>query len=1129
MSQSVIGALRVNLGLDSAKFSKGASEADRALSKMKLQFAAVAGAAAAFGAALATAALAGANQIDAAAKAARRLDSSIGGFRALELSAGEAGVSLSGLTNDIQTMNRELASVGTSGNGKRALEALGLELADLQGIDADEKLAVIADRVKALGLSSGKTTAILRDLGVRNREMALLVLQGGDAIRDARADIRAYGLEVSKVDAGAIETANDQIGRLGLISQYAGQQLAIALVPSLGAMAQAMTDSLKEGGLLRAMIDGFTQNLGTLAGVVTVAVTAFGVRYVGALVLAKVATFSLGGALVALRGALLSSGIGAVVVAAGVLVGKFIDLSGSVGGFGVAMNLLKDVAAEVWSRIVLAFDAAGFQMEAGWLRTKADAVDALAGIVEFTLETNNKIIGAFVGAFKAVTTAWNALPAAFKRIGAEAINGLITMIGNGIGGVLEPLNAIITKFGGTAIAPPDLSAWKVEVGDAVDIAGQAGAAFSDAFNTQYIDVGMATGAMREMSGELRATGELASGVGEALKAGVVAPLASVGVLTDSVAAARAEAERTSDAGRDLNEVLDETAAAGGKAGKGIDKASKALTEAEKEAKRLREEMQRPLVTAIGGVADAFGDFMARGFKDFKGFVGSILGGFQQMLSQMISLAARNRIMLSMGMTGGGAGAAAAGVPGVGQVGGMFGGAGGGGGLLGGLGGLGSALTGGFMNSVGSLFSSGVGGMFGSIGAQVGTAFATGTGTAIAGAIGAIAAPVLAVAAVFSFFKKKVTELDAGLRITVDGMDALVETFKTIETKKYWGLSKKVSTSYKEAADDVAAPLQAAIGDIAKSVMDMGSFIGFDADNIDLASFRFKISTKGKTEEEIRTAITEEMGRLSDVFADAMVGSFDEIITTTSNIFGGTALSGLFGKLFNRTTTETISHVNEKFEALKRVGEGSFDALQRIVSSLQAVNPMMDALGLQLYDLSLVGGDAASSFVDLFGSLQDFGTITGAYYQEFYTAQERTAKATQRLTEQLSDLGINALPASRAAFRALVDEADSLGDSELVAALIKLSPAFADITAASDALSASLANNTLFKTKADQIYAQTAGGYRASLEDIRTAAGDDVTTLLREVVRAIREGDQSNARLTNRLFNQARRAELEPGT
>ncbi|WP_191610392.1 hypothetical protein [Pseudosulfitobacter pseudonitzschiae] len=66
-----------------------------------------------------------------------------------------------------------------------------------------------------------------------------------------------------------------------------------------------------------------------------------------------------------------------------------------------------------------------------------------------------------------------------------------------------------------------------------------------------------------------------------------------------------------------------------------------------------------------------------------------------------------------------------------------------------------------------------------------------------------------------------------------------------------------------------------------------------------------------------------------------------------------------------------------------------------------------------------------------------------------------------------------------------------------------------------------------KTKADEIYARTAGGYLASIEDIQTAAGSEMTDLLREVVRAIREGDVNSARLTNQLFNLQRRATLEP--
>ncbi|MCF4115728.1 hypothetical protein JMK10_02615 [Rhodovulum sulfidophilum] len=49
MSQSVIGALRVNLGLDSAKFERGAKRVKDPLRVMRSQFRAVAAAASAMG------------------------------------------------------------------------------------------------------------------------------------------------------------------------------------------------------------------------------------------------------------------------------------------------------------------------------------------------------------------------------------------------------------------------------------------------------------------------------------------------------------------------------------------------------------------------------------------------------------------------------------------------------------------------------------------------------------------------------------------------------------------------------------------------------------------------------------------------------------------------------------------------------------------------------------------------------------------------------------------------------------------------------------------------------------------------------------------------------------------------
>ncbi len=382
MTQSTIGKLRVVLGLDNSEFQRGVKGVGPHIATLRNQFLAVAGAAAALGAGLSTMALRGMRSIDDTAKAARRLDASIGGYRALEMAADDAGVSLSALANDVQTMNRELANIGTSGNAERALDKLGMTAEEISGLDVDEKIAVMADRVKALGLTSGETTAILRDLGVRNREMSLLMIQGGDAIRAARKDVDDYGLAISKVDASRIETAKDQIAGLADIGQYAAEQLALALVPAMGRLAEAMTDSLREGGALRIVIDGLVQNLERLGVYVSVAVSGFGIRYVRALVVARLATLSLSGALKFLTAAIIRTGIGALIIGAGELVYQFSRLVSGAGGFGTALSLLKDVAVEVWDHIKLGGEAMGAGLKSIANGVQGAFLDAFAWIAE---------------------------------------------------------------------------------------------------------------------------------------------------------------------------------------------------------------------------------------------------------------------------------------------------------------------------------------------------------------------------------------------------------------------------------------------------------------------------------------------------------------------------------------------------------------------------------------------------------------------------------------------------------------------------------------------------------------------------------------------------------------------------
>lgn len=350
MASSVIGALRVNLGLDSAQFSRGMTDAQKRLKVARAQFLAVAGAAAAFGTALTAAAIKGARDIDRLATTARSLDATVASMQSLQIAASEVG--LEGLDGALVRLNRRLGAAEFGGGAAAVtVRALNLDLKALSEMDADERVAHLADALKDSGMSMQQVARHAQNLGFEQAQAAEFFAQGGDAIRAARARLDEYGLSVSQIDAKKVSDAAGQLGDLGLISQYVTQRLAIELVPALGAMAQAMTDSLKAGGLLRAMIDGLVVSLGPVSRAVASLTVFMGARYVAALVAARLATMTLSGALVFLRGAIIRTGFGALIVAAGELVYWFGKLVKAAGGFGNAIEMVGDLFVAVWNGI----------------------------------------------------------------------------------------------------------------------------------------------------------------------------------------------------------------------------------------------------------------------------------------------------------------------------------------------------------------------------------------------------------------------------------------------------------------------------------------------------------------------------------------------------------------------------------------------------------------------------------------------------------------------------------------------------------------------------------------------------------------------------------------------------------
>lgn len=364
--QAVIGALRANMSLDTGRFDRGIDRTKKKTDGIRLAFDSFRTAGKRLGNALTQIGFQyigfltikdafnrlmrqGSGEIDAMAKAARRLDGSIGGIRALELAASEAGVSASNLADEFSKMERALVS--GSAESQKAMRRLGLSIQDLDGKDIDARIALIADRIHGLGLSSAETSHMLRQLGIMNQDMALLMRQGGDAIREARKDIIDYRAELSQVDVAAVEKGRDQISRLGYVIKSVTQEVVGQTVPRFGQLAQVITDSMREGGNLRMVMDQLLRSLDRLAVIVAVTATLFTVKYVGAMVIARIATLNFAAAVATLGRALRLIGISALVIGLSELVLQFIRLREAVGDTAEVISLLQKVWAEVVERM----------------------------------------------------------------------------------------------------------------------------------------------------------------------------------------------------------------------------------------------------------------------------------------------------------------------------------------------------------------------------------------------------------------------------------------------------------------------------------------------------------------------------------------------------------------------------------------------------------------------------------------------------------------------------------------------------------------------------------------------------------------------------------------------------------
>ncbi|MGP3699188.1 tail tape measure protein [Rhodobacter sp. NSM] len=1016
MSASVIGALRVNLGLDSAQFQAGLKKAQSSLGDAAKAFGALSAIGATVGAAMAAIVAPtarAANEVSRLSQVANTTPQTLQRWSAASKTVGIEQEKLADILKDVNDKVGDFLSTG-GGEMKDFFEKIaprvGVTADQFRKLSGPQALQLYVSSLERAGVSQAQMTFYME--AIANDATLLLPLLRNNGAEMERLGAAAAGLGVILSDdaVAALRDAHLALGQMSTAIQGARDRMAAELAPAVEAMAVAFTNSMREGGALRTVLDGLGSVIGALAdqtgriaSYLGTAAVAGAIAFRGAIYAAATATWGFVSALVATRAALIRTGLGIAVVAVGELVYQMTRAVEATGSVGRAFQWMGNIAV-----------AAAYKFEAAFLRA----------------------INTVLGSFAEMT--WSI---------AEELNKLFQT--DMFSGVLWP-----PRGASRNTITMDLE----NAADAADAAAAAAQAAADAL-VNVEDA--ADGAAPSVAGLGEGVSDLGDSAGGARKK-----------LSELVNAAKEWKERLKTPVEKYREEI-------GKLGELLKKGLLNSDEYQRAIGELNKELGDG-IPLINDVATAWGDFVTGGFKDFKGFVSSVLGSFKSMLAEMIATAARNRIVLGLGLGASGSVAGAAGAAVTGGAGGMVGGIGNLLGLGGSFGRIGGALSAFGTGAWGALSNFATGGLSGGL-AYIGSSlsFATSGLAGFAQAAGAILGPIAAVAAAFSFFGTKTKLLDAGLRITVRELDAMVETFKKVEKSKFWGLSKSTSVTYDTASAEVANPILKAIGEMQTAILETADALGVGRNAFDDFAASVKFSTKGLSDEEIGAKLQEKLTELGDDFAarafgyvgvnDQAIKDLEERIAngTVEALFTGTSVFGeRIAQMFaqRRANTDLASLIanndlvstDATLAALVHEGEGFAAALQRLMTSMQGVNAIMDTLGHTFKAVDMITAGVASDIADAFGGLEAMGQATSAYYQTFYTDAERLATTTRQVTEALADLNI-LMPATRAQYRALIEAQDLTTERgrEVYAALIGMSGAMDQVLPQIDGMTAAI--------------------------------------------------------------------------
>ena len=525
-----------------------------------------------------------------------------------------------------------------------------------------------------------------------------------------------------------------------------------------------------------------------------------------------------------------------------------------------------------------------------------------------------------------------------------------------------------------------------------------------------------------------------------------------------------------------------------------------------------EEVMRGVLGVVDDISTAWGEFVIRGFDDFKGFAKSVFNVFKRLLVQMVAEAAKAKILnfLGFGNFGGGgnvagnvlgsiasgtvssiAGSATTSYLGLGSVGGGAGAAAAGGGgispllriggqIFGRLSGITDKLTAAIGIGASSTAAAGTAAAntFAAYGPGQAAASVAAAGAAPAAGAGAFAglaaaAPwIIGAIAVFSLLSAKWKTVDTGVRITTDNLETMVEAFEKQKKSRFIFGSKR-RTRTEEIDEEAAAPIKEAVGAVWTEVRRAADALGIGADAFKDFRKTIDISFRGLDESQREEKFAEAMRELQEDLA-------------------ATALAS----------------AGVSFEADKAT-----ERLNALVQTLTTVNAVLDRLGNARLDSSVEGARRAEDLIERFGGAGQFTSAVDAFYQNFYTEAERMVHLRTDLQEAFSGFDL-VLPESLKGYRDLVSAQDLMTDKgqELYASLIALSGSFSQLIAYEEKLA---------ETRRREVEASLQPGIRSAQQ---AATGVNAIRNMRQGVLAPTNFEDASSQLD--LFRRASAIQVE---